>query len=356
MWTTQTLEREEAWLIGLRRPRVTFCPPPQIELVMMSGDSSTTGGHFAHGLQAKRCFRAMNTEVEVTLSDWRYAHRLPAIEALFHGFEARFSRFLPNSELSRFNARTTPRFTASDQLAELLAECAAYFEITDGLFTPLVIDALEGAGYDVSFDQIRSAPALRPVTVASFDSIVFPAPTEVELPLGLRIDLGGIGKGYCVDLAAECLEDCTDLLINAGGDIYGAGLAPDGTPWRIAVADPRSPGDLVATLQVSDRGVATSWTTKRVWRAGDAWVNHIIDPRTGMPVDSRVAGVTVVATTTTDADVFAKTALILGPEEGLDFLESQDAAGLLVLVDGTLVATSGWSQYLTAESRNHGGS
>jgi len=281
-------------------------------------------------LVIRHCFRAMNTAIEVTLSDWRAAHRLPHIEAVFHRFEARFSRFLPDSELSRFNARSTAAVNVSPEMWALLAECQTFYEITDGVFNPLVLDALTAAGYGASFERVGPADALRAVKIPSFGQLASRG-TAVEMPVGLRIDFGGIGKGYSVDCAVESLHDCDGFLISAGGDIYAAGLAPDGQAWRIAVADPQQPDVALTTLALSDQAVATSWTTKRRWQAGSGWANHLIDPRTGLPVNNGVAGATVVARTTTEADVFAKTALILGPDEGCAFLEAQQVAGLLVL-------------------------
>ncbi len=290
----------------------------------------------------------MNTDIEVTLSDWRDAYRLSALEALFRRFEARFSRFLPDSELSRFNARTSAAMRVSLEMWELLAECQAFFEITDGVFNPLVLDALAAAGYNASFEQVGPAPELRGTDVPSFGQLQFREPPVVVLPAGLRVDFGGIGKGYSVDLAVESLNDCDDFLINAGGDIYAAGFAPDGQAWRVAVANPGEPEVALTTLALSDQAVATSWTTKRRWQAGTGWANHLIDSRNGQPVSNGMAGVTVVASTTTEADVFAKTALILGPDEGRGFLEAQQVDGLLVLADGTQISTPGWMQFTTS--------
>jgi thiamine biosynthesis lipoprotein len=311
---------------------------------------SSAGSGIGLALEAKRAFRAMNTDIELTVADWAHAGRLPRIEALFHDFEARFSRFRADSELSTFNGRETDTVAISRAMANLLEECLRKYDLTGGLFNPLTLEALETAGYDRSFEQIVQRPAVEATCeVPSFDALGLDASRlTASLPKGLRLDFGGIGKGYCVDLAAEALAGAHDFLINAGGDLYAAGRGPDGGPWRIDVADPLAPDRVLSTVAVSDEAIATSWTTKRRWRTAAGWAHHIIDPRTGLAAAGGTISATVIAPSTTEADVFAKAALILGPVDGIAFLEDLAVDGLLVRDDGSTVSTAGWWKHQTA--------
>jgi thiamine biosynthesis lipoprotein len=295
-------------------------------------------------LEARRDFRCFNTRVTVQLSDWRWAHLLPAVEAFLHDFESRFSRFLPDSELSRFNRRETPCVRVSDEMLEVLKECVRLYRLTSGVFNPLVLVSLEAAGYRDSFERLPPTTPVRPaVAVPPLDCLeIDPEAGLATLPLGLRLDFGGIGKGYAVDAASTLLVEAGGYLIDAGGDIYIAGSAPDGGPWRIDVIDPESPNSRIEAVALSDQAIATSWTTRRRWQTSAGWAHHLIDPRTGTPADSGVIASTVVTRRAVDADVFAKAALILGPNAGLAFLESQHAHGLLVLPDGSVRRTQGW--------------
>jgi len=297
-------------------------------------------------LEARRSFRCFNTDVAIELSDWRWAHLLPPAEAFFHGFESQFSRFLPGSELSRFNRRETETVAVSAEMFDLLTECLKLNEQTGGVFNPLVLKDLEAAGYNASFEKLTpgasantSAPGVPPALTCL---TLHEQRREASLPAGLRLDFGGIGKGYAVDAAAALLVEASDFLVDAGGDIYAAGHAPDGGPWRIDVADPAAPEDRIDVVALSDQAIATSWTTRRRWQTASGWAHHLIDPRSGLPAESGVTGATVIASRAVEADVFAKCALILGPEEGLDFLEAQGAQGTLVLVDGSLRRTQHW--------------
>jgi thiamine biosynthesis lipoprotein len=311
---------------------------------------SSSGSGIGLALEAKRAFRAMNTDIELTASDWAHAARLPRIEAMFHDFEARFSRFRPDSELSTFNDSEADTVAISPAMADLLEECLRMYDVTGGLFNPLTLAALEMAGYDRSFEQIGPGPeSATACEVPSFDALGLDASAlTASLPKHLRLDFGGIGKGYCVDLAADALADAHDFLINAGGDIYAAGRGPDGGRWRIDVADPLAPDRVLSTVAVSDEAIATSWTTKRRWRTAAGWTHHLIDPRTGLAAASGAISATVIAPSATEADVFAKAALILGPVEGIAFLEDLAVDGLLVRDDGSTISTAGWWKHLTA--------
>lgn len=294
-------------------------------------------------LEARCDFRCFNTDVAIQLADWRWAHLLPRVEAFLHGFESQFSRFLPHSELTRFNRRETGALAVSQEMLALLDECLRLHKTTGGVFNPLVLRSLEAAGYDASFERLTSAEpapaqATPPLTALQLDHEYGTA----SLPLGPGIDLGGIGKGYAVDRAASLLEQAEDYLVDAGGDIYAAGRAPDGCYWRIDVAHPGSPDTRLDVVALSDQAVATSWTTRRRWKTSGGWAHHLIDPRTGLPAESGVVGSTVIARRAVDADVFAKCALILGPDHGIAFLDAQGAHGLLVLVDGSIRTTNGW--------------
>jgi thiamine biosynthesis lipoprotein len=298
-------------------------------------------------LEARRRFRCFNSDVEVTLADWTEAWRLSAVEELLRRYESRFSRFLATSELTRLNRRAEPTIAVSPALMAVLLECRWFHQLTDGIFTPLVLDALEAAGYDRSFellDGLAPAVGVGARAVASFEGVQLdPESGVVSAPLGIRFDLGGIGKGQAVDQAAALLAEADGgFLISAGGDIYAAGRDDRGSPWRVALADARAPAETLTTLRLSDQAVATSWTVRRRWRDRSGWANHLIDPRSGLPTKSDVIGATVVARTTTEADVFAKTSLLLGSAAGQEFIETRQVAALLVLEDGSIVTTREW--------------
>ncbi|HYM15586.1 MAG TPA: FAD:protein FMN transferase [Dehalococcoidia bacterium] len=291
-----------------------------------------------------RRFRAMNTDVLI-VGRADSAVALRAIEALFHTCEAQFSRFRRDSELARFNARTTARVDVSVQMLEMIRLAQAFHRRTGGLFDPAVLPHLEAAGYDRSFERVAwngDAPVAPRATWGSVADVALDETRRACVaPIGLRLDFGGIGKGFAIDRAARRLAPTRDYLIDAGGDVFASGDGPQGGGWRIGVWDPHGGPDIdVVTLR--DQAIGTSSTVSRRWERGGRWLHHIIDPRTGEPAQSRIVSATLIARTATEADVYAKCALMLGPAEAVAFANTRRTEGLFVLEDRSLVATGGW--------------
>jgi thiamine biosynthesis lipoprotein len=159
------------------------------------------------------------------------------------------------------------------------------------------------------------------------------------------LDLGGIAKGWTVDLAVSRLSAFENFAIDAGGDLYASGYQADGTVWTAGVENPFDVEQDIAVLAVRNRAVATSTVARRHWHRQGRLRHHLIDPRTGQPSTSGVLAATVMADTVARAEVLAKVALLLGPEQGLQFLaEQKDASGLLVLADGRILPVNADSE------------
>jgi thiamine biosynthesis lipoprotein len=294
-------------------------------------------------------FRAMNTDIRIfAMAAEAEATRAfcAAAEDATLAFEARFSRFLPDSELSALNAADGVPVRVSAGMFALLECCLAMHKRTAGVFNPSVLAALEAAGYDRSFervDPIDRAPAVPSTPALPFDRIALDAATrEVRLPGGMRLDLGGIGKGYAVEEAMALLAPARNVLVDAGGDIAAQGDGPDGDGWIVAVADPWDAAADIATVRLHGEAIATSTIMRRRWLRGAEVRHHIIDPRAGTSAKSGLAQVSVIAPSAIEADVFAKCALILGERKGAWLIEATGCAALFVREDGRPAATSRW--------------
>ena len=273
-------------------------------------------------------FRAMNTNIDILIytSDISKATDICyAIEAMFNQTEAVLSRFRASSELSRLNQQGYAE-NASELLFENVQAAYQMAELTEGVFDPTILDALEAAGYDRSFELVVNAseePRLFNQPRILFQQgwqnmVLYPASRTVRLPFGIRIDLGGIAKGTTVDRAKHLLQQAgfDSFMISAGGDMYLQGCPPRDEGWVVGIENPLAlpAQEIMATIKVSGQAVATSSTMGRRWLDHGKARHHLIDPRTGQPVDSHIAAVTAQATSVQLADVMAKTALILGPE------------------------------------------
>ena len=205
---------------------------------------------------------------------------------------ARITRFDESSELSRLNAAAA-WVDISPELEHLLRASLLAFEMSGGLVNVAVLPSMLAIGYTRPLTQGPTAAHLDQAhTAPSLPEVLKVARGRARLAPNVRIDLGGIAKGWMADRLAERLGD--HVLVNLGGDLYARG------EWPVAIA--------CKTYLLRNLGAATSSTRKRRW--GD--LHHLIDPRTGLPATTRVEEVSVVAETALDAEVLAKTVLISG--------------------------------------------
>jgi thiamine biosynthesis lipoprotein len=262
---------------------------------------------------------------------------LSAAEHVFRRIEASCSRFDPTSALMRANAEPDRWHVVPPECYQAIAAATEAHRITGGLFDPRCLRTLEGWGYD------RSLPfAAGPVSLDVATPLPPPAPRGPWLPgldparsavrLGPEpIDLGGIGKGLAVRMAADALHGAgVAALVEAGGDCHLAGAGPDGDGWNVAVEDPRGSDEPAAVLQVTDVACATSSVRLRTWQVDGRSVHHLVDPRTGQPGRSGLVAVTVVATDATRAEVWSKALLLAGADEAAALADRHQLAALWI--------------------------
>jgi FAD:protein FMN transferase len=274
-------------------------------------------------------FPAMSTMVEIT------GIGVPAREVtsaaalgrcLAQKWEAWFSRFQPDSQLCRLNAAWGAAVRVEDDVLDLLETVKAAVRRTAGRFDPSILPALEATGYDRSIEHIRSTPprttgdACPAAGLQGWESArIDRARGEIQLPPGMRIDLGGVAKGAFVDRLARELGSWPGGCIDAGGDLLVWGVPPDGDYWRIGIEDPFhiETEMLVANVRGSNRiGAATSGTYRRHWSIGERMVHHLIDPGTGFPLVDGVQSLTAFASDVTSAEIASKALMVAATGSG----------------------------------------
>lgn len=311
----------------------------------------------------EQSLRAMNTDIRLLVvgEDGHTPECLRRAAGQFTVYERALSRFLPDSDLSALNRSAAQWTPVPPLLFEALATAATLSALTGGLYNPGVLPALEAAGYDRSFERlVQPQPGDHAAQAAAFPDTPRsepppPRPFEldherraVRLLPGVRLDLGGIGKGLAVDAAAAELAGQAGYLIDAGGDIRVGGESPDGGPWGIAVQDPRKLDEDLAVLAIESGAVATSSVGRRRWVQQGAVYHHLIDPRTGQSAASDVLAATVLASRCAVAEVFAKAVVIAGATDGFALLQQRGLAGLVVDPNGCLRANPAMQPFLPA--------
>jgi thiamine biosynthesis lipoprotein len=159
------------------------------------------------------------------------------------------------------------------------------------------------------------------------------AARAVRIPKGHKLGLGGIAKGFIVDRAADIFKKAgiQTFLVQAGGDLYGAGRKPDGSAWVSGIQDPRAAqGVFFATIELTDHAFSTAGDYARSYVIGKRRYHHIIDPRTGYPATAS-RSVTVWADDATTADAIDDAVFILGPKQGLELVEKSPGVGVVIV-------------------------
>jgi thiamine biosynthesis lipoprotein len=248
----------------------------------------------------------------------------------FHRIEEHCSRFDPESELRALTMQVGVAVPASAILYEAVAFALAVADESGGAFDPTVGHRMETRGFNREHRTGRIVrTAIEPDGAVSYRDVrLDPDGKRITLLRPLVLDLGGVAKGLAIDMAARELMPFEDFAIDAGGDLYLGGCNAFGAPWSVGIRHPRRDGELIDALRVSDKAVCTSGDYERRSEDEDGG-QHIIDPRSGLPVGG-VASVTVVAATAMLADALATAVFVLGPDDGLRLLDRLGVDGLLV--------------------------
>ncbi len=246
-------------------------------------------------------------------------------------FEAKYSRFLNTSLISRINDTAGKQWIETDEETDrILALCNDLVFFTKGAFDPTSLPLIKLWNWKQSPAAIPSQEAINETRKITGWNKIQRKPGAIFLPEpGMALDLGGIGKEYAVDVvtAQAAQFGITSALVDFGQDIKGIGHPPGRPAWHVGLEDPASPGTCWGSVAVQNCAVASSGDYLRYFTQNGRRYGHILDPRTGEPVDNGCLLVNVVAPTCTIAGILSTTAFILGPRDGLDLIQRYHGAG-----------------------------
>jgi thiamine biosynthesis lipoprotein len=289
----------------------------------------------------------MGTRCVVELWSTDRARGQAAIDAVFTEFrriDALMSTYKPESELSRVNAAaaTTP-VPVSRELYDLLATSIEYSKLTRGAFD--VTYASVGYLYDyrarVHPDAAAIAAALPGIDYRHIELLPGTQSVRFRRP-GVRIDLGGIAKGYAVDRGIAVLQGLgiERAMVNAGGDtrIIGDRL---GRPWIVGIRHPDDETKVVLRIPLTDTAMSTSGDYERYFEEDGVRYHHILDPKTGRSA-GKVRSVTIIAATATRTDALTKSVFVMGAEDGIGFIDTLgDVDAIAVTPEGKVLYSKG---------------
>lgn len=289
----------------------------------------------------------MGTRIVVELWATNKAQGDAAIEAVLaemRRVDQAMSTYKPTSELSIVNAQAAQKpIKITPELFDLLKTALEYSRITDGAFD--ITYASVGYLYDfrkhVHPDEKQIAAALPGINYRHVELDAKNSTVHFARP-GMRIDLGGIGKGHAVDCGIAILQarGITHALVTAGGDsrIIGDRF---GQPWVVGIRHPDRKDEVIARIPLEDAALSTSGDYERYFEENGVRYHHIIDPKTGHSA-SKVRSATIIGPTATRTDGLSKTAFVLGPEKAIEIYNRlEDIDAVLVTPEGKVLYTKG---------------
>ncbi|MDP1702742.1 MAG: FAD:protein FMN transferase [Aestuariivirga sp.] len=305
----------------------------------------------------------MGTTYRVTLP------RLPAgvsadtigreLREILDHVEATMSTYRTDSEVSRFNCAApdewVPISVGTSRVAAAAMEMA---RLTEGAFDPTVgpLVDLWGFGPDGPSVRIPDAAAVvamrRQIGYAALEGRQDP-PALRKQREGLRVDFSGIAEGFAVDQMAETLDriGVSDFLVELGGEVRCRGSNVAGRSWTIAIETPKlTAARPQGHVELTNAAIATSGDYRKFFIVDGRRYSHVIDPRTGRPVDHGLASVTVIARSAMQSDALSTAIFVMGPEAGFAFAERHQITALLISRSET-----GFSERMTASFARYRG-
>ncbi|MBD3314921.1 MAG: FAD:protein FMN transferase, partial [Chitinivibrionales bacterium] len=260
-----------------------------------------------------------------------------------------WSVFEPAGTIARLAAHAGSDPIAVDtETIEILRLVTEFGELTDGAFDVTIapLSTLWRTAIDTE-EPANPQDIAAKLSLVGFHDIEILPPTHARLRRpGQAIDLGGIAKGWVADRAVHLCErhGIRSALINLGGNVVAVGSRPGGSPWKVGIRDPRGDStDLVGFLLIENGAVVTAGDYERYFVRGNRRYHHMIDPRTGMPAQSGLAGVTVRSDRSVVADVLATAAFILGVDRAFELIDRVPGTQALFMgIDGRMEMTEGF--------------
>lgn len=306
-------------------------------------------------IQPAKAFFRMDTVTEVTLvvkrgtdvnSIWK------SIDSLFADWEVRFSVSGDSSEVRKLNECESDTCVVGKLLGEILRTALRYGDSLNGRFdiTVLPLKELWGVAEDSSPDSTVPSPeqvdsVLRYV---GYSKIKMRGDTVIFLSPGIRVDAGGIAKGFVLREAAELLDrrGISGYLVAAGGDILARGKKADGSAWVVGIRDPEDRDEILGTVELDSGSIVTSGDYERFRIVNGKRYHHIFNPATGYSC-SRNRSLTVRGSDPVEIDILSTGLFCMDPEEIISYFDARSRLeGVVVDSSGKIFVSRGWKEEL----------
>lgn len=269
------------------------------------------------------------TNYSISYYDEHGNNHQAAIDSLFYVFNQSLSYYIPASRISRINKNQTDTMDVFFQ--SVLERSLEIARETDGAFDPTISPLVNAWGFGFDHPQTMTQEVIDSLkSLVGFERVTIYADRVIKEHPYIQFDFNAIAKGFASDLAGKLLESkgINTYMVEIGGDLVARGLKPDGTPWRIGIekpaADMFAPQEWSYLVEMHNRALATSGTTRKYIEKDGMKLSHTIDPRTGRPVQHNLLSVSVFADDCMTADGFATAFMVMGLEISIEFVNNRD--------------------------------
>lgn len=296
--------------------------------------------------EASKDIFAMDTYMTVTAYGDQAQKAVDEAEAEIERLDELFSTGNEESEIAKLNQSGSA--TLSEDAGYLVERAMELNEETDGAFDIAIYPVMEAWGFPTQNYQVPSEEMLQPLLKLADVSKISYDKSSRKISFGqegMKIDLGGIAKGYTssriMDIYRE--NNISSGLVNLGGNVQALGMKTDGSKWRVAVQSPDDTEDYLGILSVEDKAVITSGGYERYFEQDGKTYHHIIDPKTGYPAENGLTSVTIVSEDGTLADGLSTSLFIMGKDKAIEFWKahSEEFDTIMLTDEGKLYVTEG---------------
>lgn len=271
---------------------------------------------------------AFDTVISIQIYDSKDENLLKQCQAMCEEYEAKFSRTIEGSDISRINNAGGAAVEVSDDTITLIQKGIYYGDMSEGAFD-ITIGTVSSLWDFTSENPSPPSPEALAAAVShvNYKNILIYGNTVKLLDPAAKIDVGALAKGYIADQIKDYLEQegVDHALINLGGNILALGDKLDGNPFNIGVQKPFvEDGTPITSVKLDDQSAVTSGTYQRYFKTGDTLYHHILSPSTGNPCNNGLNSVTIITDSSLTADALSTTCFLLGPEEGMKLINQLD--------------------------------
>jgi thiamine biosynthesis lipoprotein len=317
--------------------------PLILSITLLAGCSQTSESTSTESYSAS--IFAMDTYMDLRV--YGDEELLDKAEELIYSLEGKLSVTDENSEIYAINRNKTG--SISDDTAELLQGALELCSRTNGALDISVYPVVHEWGFTTGDYKVPDSDTLNTLLENVDYTNVSLVDDTVTIGSSMEIDLGSVAKGYTSSRVIELFREngVTSALLNLGGNVHALGSKPDGSPWRVAIADPLGDGNL-CVLEISDKAVITSGGYERYFEEDGVTYWHIIDPFTGYPADSGLISVSIIGDNGLICDGLSTSLFVMGLENASQlWKESDDFEAVFVTSDGEIYITEGLSDIFT---------